>query len=69
MTELEKAAEESILAATDNVTSLAKARSSVAEQMLGVATTIKGIHQEIDRLEAEIVGRLNAIRKTLGGKA
>jgi len=41
---------------------------SVAEQMVGVASTIKGIHRDIDALQADFGKQLDAIRKRLGGK-
>lgn len=44
-------------------------KGSVAEQMLGVAETIRNIHREIDALETDFGARLNALRKQLGGKA
>lgn len=43
--------------------------TSVAEQMVGIANVIRGVHQEIDKLEADVIARLGVIRKTLGGKA
>ena len=41
---------------------------SVAEQMVGVASTIKAIHRDIDALQAEMVKQLDALRKRLGGR-
>jgi hypothetical protein len=41
---------------------------SVAEQMVGLGTTIKGIHRDIDALQAEMAKQLDALRKRLGGR-
>ena len=42
--------------------------TSVAEQLLSVAESIKAIHAEIDALEKEMGNRLNSLRKSLGSK-
>jgi len=41
---------------------------TVAEQLVGVASTIKGIHRDLDALQADFGKQLDAIRKRLGGK-
>lgn len=41
---------------------------SVAEQLLGVAESIKGIHREIDLLQEEFIRRCDDLRKKLGSK-
>lgn len=41
---------------------------SVAEQMVGVASTIKSIHRDLDALQADFGRQLDALRKRLGGK-
>jgi len=42
--------------------------ASVSDQMIGVAQTIKGIHRDLDALQAEFGKQLDAIRKRMGGK-
>ena len=42
--------------------------ATVAEQLLGVAESIKGITAEIDALQHEMLTRLDAIRRRLGSK-
>jgi hypothetical protein len=41
---------------------------SVAEQLLGVAESVKAIHKEMDELQAEMVRRLDALRSRLGSR-
>jgi len=41
---------------------------SVAEQLVSTASTIKGIHRDIDALQAEFGKQLDALRKRLGGR-
>jgi hypothetical protein len=42
--------------------------ATVAEQLLGVAESIKGITADIDALQHEMLTRLDAIRRRLGSK-
>ena len=41
---------------------------SVADQMVGVAQTIKSIHRDIDALQADMTKQLDALRRRLGGR-
>ena len=41
---------------------------SVAEQLVGVASTIKILHRDLDALQADFGKQLDAIRKRMGGK-
>lgn len=41
---------------------------SVAEQLLGVAESVKAIHRDMDDLQAEMVRRLDALRSRLGSR-
>lgn len=42
--------------------------ATVAEQLLGVAETIKSIHRDIDAIQTEMINRLDALRRRLGSK-
>ena len=43
--------------------------ATVADQLLGVAETIKNINRDIDALQAEMIARLDDLRKRLGGRS
>jgi hypothetical protein len=43
--------------------------ATVADQLLGVAETIKGINKDIDNLQREMIDRLNELRQRLGGRS
>ncbi len=42
--------------------------ASVAEQLLGVAESIKAIHREMDEMQTEMVRRLDTLRSKLGSR-
>jgi len=42
--------------------------ATVAEQLLGVAETIKHIHRDLDALQTEMTTRLDDLRRRLGSK-
>jgi len=53
---------------TERPNTIPNGPASVAEQMVGVASTIKGIHRDLDALQADFVKQLDALRKRLGGR-
>jgi hypothetical protein len=53
---------------TERPSTIPNGPASVAEQMFGVASTIKGIHRDLDALQADFVKQLDALRKRLGGR-
>jgi len=44
------------------------AQLSVAEQLLGVAESIKDVHREIDTIQKEFIARLDELRRRLGSR-
>ena len=67
MTEMDRTIQASLDAAIDLRTA-ATDDKTVATQLLDVAQTVKGIHRDLDALQAEFGKQLDAIRKRLGGK-
>ena len=67
MTEMDRTIQASLDAAIDLRTA-ATDDMTVAAQLVSVAQTIKGIHRDLDALQAEFGKQLDAIRKRLGGR-
>lgn len=43
--------------------------ATVADQLLGVAETIRSINKDIDTLQSDMIARLDELRKRLGGRS
>jgi len=67
MTEMDRTIQASLDAAIDLRTA-ATDDMTVAAQLVSVAQTIKGIHRDLDALQADFGRQLDAIRKRMGGK-
>lgn len=67
MTEMDRTIQASLDAAIDLRTA-ATDDMTVAAQLVSVAQTIKGIHRDLDAMQAEFGRQLDAIRKRMGGK-
>jgi hypothetical protein len=53
---------------SNTITTERPVAGSVAEQLLGIGATIKGVHRDLDTLQAEMIKQLDALRKRLGGR-